>query len=115
MAQGLGQFISDQLNMLGAEKLKAHIRDAELRNLQAQINPHFLFNTLQLIAGLFRENPANARLLTLQLASYMRFNLRLVSKSLVELEKECEHAEAYTSIIQERFKERLHIQFCKTR
>lgn len=113
MAQGLGQFISDQLNMLGAEKLKAHIRDAELRNLQAQINPHFLFNTLQLIAGLFRENPANARYLTLQLASYMRFNLRLVSRSLVELEKECEHAEAYTSIIQERFKERLTIDFVK--
>lgn len=113
MAQGLGQFISDQLNMLGAEKLKAHIRDAELRNLQAQINPHFLFNTLQLIAGLFRENPGNARYLTLQLASYMRFNLRLVSRSLVELEKECEHAEAYTSIIQERFKGRLDIQFDK--
>ncbi|WP_062350536.1 LytS/YhcK type 5TM receptor domain-containing protein [Bacillus kwashiorkori] len=113
MAQGLGQFISDQLNMLGAEKLKAHIRDAELRNLQAQINPHFLFNTLQLIAGLFRENPANARHVTLQLANYMRFNLRLVSKSLVELKKECEHVEAYTSIIQERFKGRLQIKFIK--
>lgn len=113
MAQGLGQFISDQLNMLVAEKLKAHIRDAELRNLQAQINPHFLFNTLQLIAGLFRENPGKAREITLQLASYMRFNLRLVSKSLVELEKECEHAQAYTSIIQERFKGRLEIIFNK--
>ncbi|MEI2401176.1 sensor histidine kinase, partial [Paenibacillus phytohabitans] len=41
------------------------------------------------------------------------FNLRLVSKSLVELEKECEHAEAYTSIIQERFKGRLDITFEK--
>lgn len=111
MAQGLGQFISDQLNMLTAEKLKVHIRDAELRNLQAQINPHFLFNTLQLIAGLFRENPAKARRLTLLLANYMRFNLRLVSKSLVELEKEWEHVEAYTAIIQERFKGRLDISF----
>lgn len=113
MAQGLGKLISDQLTMLEAEKLKAHIRDAELRNLQAQINPHFLFNTLQLIAGLYRENPANARHLTLQLASYMRFNLRLVSKSLVELEKECEHVEAYTSIIRERFKGRIQIHFHK--
>lgn len=113
MAQGLGQFISDQLNMLESEKLKSHIRDAELRNLQAQINPHFLFNTLQLIAGLFRENPATARHLTLKLASFMRFNLRLVSKSLVELEKECEHAEAYTAIIQERFRGRIGIQFIK--
>lgn len=113
MAQGLGKLISDQLNMLEAEKLKAHIRDAELRNLQAQINPHFLFNSLQLIAGMFRENPANARYLTLQLASFMRFNLRLVSKSLVELEKECEHVEAYTAIIQERFKDRIQIHFHK--
>ena len=111
MAQGLGQFMSDQLNMIAAERLKVHIRDTKLRNLQAQINPHFLFNTLQLIAGLIRENPENARRTTLQLASYMRFNLRLVSKSLVELEKEVEHAEAYTSIIQERFKGRLEITF----
>ncbi|MFS0671701.1 LytS/YhcK type 5TM receptor domain-containing protein [Ornithinibacillus sp. 179-J 7C1 HS] len=109
LAEGLGQFISNQLNVLTTEKLKAHIRDAELRNLQAQINPHFLFNTLQLIASLFREEPKIARHLTLQLASYMRFNLRLVSKSLVELEKECEHVQAYTAIIQERFKNRLQI------
>jgi len=113
MAQGLGQFLSDQLNMLGTEKLKAHIRDAELRNLQAQINPHFLFNTLQLIAGLSREDPEKARLFTLQLASYMRFNLRLVSKSLVEFERECEHVEAYSAIIQERFRGRLTIDLIK--
>ncbi|WP_096273342.1 LytS/YhcK type 5TM receptor domain-containing protein [Paucisalibacillus globulus] len=111
MAEGFGQYISNQLTVLTTEKLKANIRDAELRNLQAQINPHFLFNTLQLIASLFREDPKLARHLTLQLASYMRFNLRLVSKSLVELEKECEHVLAYTTIIQERFRNRLQIDF----
>lgn len=111
MAEGLGQYISNQLTVLTTEKLKANIRDAELRNLQAQINPHFLFNTLQLIASLFREDPKLARHLTLQLASYMRFNLRLVSKSLVELEKECDHVLAYTTIIQERFRNRLQIDF----
>ena len=113
MAQGLGKFISNQLDMLAAEKLKMHMRDTELRNLQAQINPHFLFNTLQLIATLFREDAENARLITLKLASFMRFNLRLVSKSLVDLEKECEHVEAYASIIQARFAGRLQINFNK--
>lgn len=113
MAEGLGKFISNQLTMLHAEKLKMHMRDTELRNLQAQINPHFLFNTLQLIATLFRENAETARHLTLKLASFMRFNLRLVSKSLVELEKECEHVEAYTSIIQARFMDRLRININK--
>lgn len=113
MAQGLGQFISIQLDMLTSEKLKMHMRDAELRNLQAQINPHFLFNTLQLIATLFREDAETARHITLKLASFMRFNLSLVSKSLVELEKECEHVEAYVSIIQARFAGRLQINFEK--
>ncbi|MCG5104936.1 LytS/YhcK type 5TM receptor domain-containing protein [Oceanobacillus alkalisoli] len=111
MAEGLGQFITNQLTMLHAEKLKMHMRDTELRNLQAQINPHFLFNTLQLIATLFREDAEKARHLTLKLAGFMRFNLRLVQKSLVELEKECEHVEAYTAIIQARFADRLTIHF----
>ncbi|MEJ8767235.1 MULTISPECIES: LytS/YhcK type 5TM receptor domain-containing protein [unclassified Oceanobacillus] len=111
MAEGLGQFISNQLTMLHAEKLNMHMRHTELRNLQAQINPHFLFNTLQLIATLYREDAEKARYLTLKLAGFMRFNLRLVSRSLVDLEKECEHVEAYTAIIQARFADRLTIHF----
>lgn len=111
LAQGLGQLISNQLNMLAAETLKLHIRDAELRNLQAQINPHFLFNTLHLIATLFREDPQKARHITVQLAHYMRFNLKLVSNALVPLEKECDHVNAYMEIIQARFADRLKVTF----
>ncbi|WP_042356806.1 LytS/YhcK type 5TM receptor domain-containing protein [Bacillus rubiinfantis] len=111
LAQGLGKLISHQLNLLAAESLKLHIRDAELRNLQAQINPHFLFNTLHLIATLFREDPKQARHITVQLAQFMRFNLKLVSNPLVSLEKECEHVRAYMEIIQARFSDRLKILF----
>lgn len=111
LAEGLGQLISNQLNTIAAEQLKDHIRDAELRNLQAQINPHFLFNTLHLIASLFREDPERARHITVQLAHYMRFNIRLVSKSLVELEKEWDHFQAYAEIIQARFAGRMQIDF----
>ena len=111
LAQGLGQLISNQLNVITAESLKLHIRDAELRNLQAQINPHFLFNTLHLIATLFREDPKKARHITIQLAHYMRFNLKLVSNPLVPLEKECDHVNAYMEIIQARFANQLKIIF----
>src|SRR5699024_9605036 len=52
LAEGLGQLMSHQLSIVAAEKLTAHMRDAELRNLQAQINPHFLFNTLHKKCGL---------------------------------------------------------------
>ncbi|MGM8213249.1 LytS/YhcK type 5TM receptor domain-containing protein [Virgibacillus sp. W0430] len=113
LAEGLGQLISNQLNIIANENLKAHIRDTELRNLQAQINPHFLFNTLHLIATLFRIDPKRARHITVQLANYMRFNLGLVSNALIHLEKECTHVNAYIEIVQARFASRLKINFYK--
>lgn len=65
LAQGLSKLISNQLNMAEAEKLSILMKDAELRTLQAQINPHFLFNTLNTIVSLIRMNPASARHVTL--------------------------------------------------
>ena len=111
LAQGIGQLISNQLKVIANEKLKENIRDAELRNLQAQINPHFLFNTLHLIATLFRVDPKRARHITIQLANFMRFNLGIASESLISLERECEHVKAYIEIIQARFSNRLQINF----
>ncbi len=111
LAQGIGDLISNQLKAIASENLKANIRDAELRNLQAQINPHFLFNTLHLIATLFRVDPKRARHITIQLANFMRFNLGIASESLILLERECEHVKAYIEIIQARFSNRLQINF----
>ncbi|WP_339228541.1 LytS/YhcK type 5TM receptor domain-containing protein [Oceanobacillus sp. FSL K6-2867] len=111
LAEGLGQLIGNQLKTIKAERLELHTRDAELSNLQAQINPHFLFNTLHMIAALFRKDPEKARHITVQLAQFMRFNLKLVSNHLVALEKESEHVKAYIAIIQTRFTSRLQINF----
>lgn len=113
LAQGIGQLISNQLKVISNENLKKNILDAELRNLQAQINPHFLFNTLHLIATLFRVDPKRARHITIQLANFMRFNLGIASESLILLERECEHVKAYIEIIQARFSNRLQIMFEK--
>src|SRR5699024_9166736 len=85
LAEGISQIISNKLKIISHKKLQAEILDAELRALQTQINPHFLFNSLNLIATLFRIDPAKAREITIQLADYMRFNLKLVSKSLIML------------------------------
>lgn len=111
LAEGLGQLIENQLKTIKTERLELHTRDAELSNLQAQINPHFLFNTLHMIAALFRKDPEKARHITVQLAHFMRFNLKLVSTHLVPLEKESEHVKAYIAIIQTRFTSRLQINF----
>src|SRR5699024_8088554 len=110
LAEGIGQIISNQLKIISHEKLEADILDAELSALQAQINPNFLFNTLNLIATLFRIDSAKAREITIQLADYMRFNLNLVSKSLIMLEREIKHLEAYIEIIDMRISNRLKIE-----
>lgn len=109
LARGLGELISNQLNAVAAEHMQTLIRDAELRNLQAQINPHFLFNTLHLIATLIRTDTRKARYITVQLGNYMRYNLRLASASLVDLEKELDHLHAYLEIVRTRFSGRLSI------
>lgn len=111
LAQGIGKLLSNQSRVISSENLKKNIVDAELRNLQAQINPHFLFNTLHLIATLFRIDPLRARHITVQLANFMRFNLGLASESLITLERETEHVKAYVEIIQARFQNRLQIHF----
>lgn len=111
LARGLGQLISNQLKTIKGDRLELYSRDAELRNLQAQINPHFLFNTLHMIAALIRKDPAGARHITVKLAQFMRFNMKLVSEQLISMEKECEHVQAYIDIIQRRFSSRLEIRF----
>ncbi|MGV3487212.1 MAG: LytS/YhcK type 5TM receptor domain-containing protein [Tuberibacillus sp.] len=111
LSKGLGRLISNQLDILAIERMKELIQEAELRNLQAQINPHFLFNTLNSIGSLIRRNPDKARHLIVQLSIFMRFNFKLAAEPLIPLKKEIEHVQAYIEIVKERFSDQLHIQF----
>lgn len=109
LAQGLGKLISNQLDVVAAEKMKGLIQEAELRNLQAQINPHFLFNTLHSISMSIRTNPSLSRHLIVQLGNFMRMNLKLMSTPLIQLEKELEHLMSYLEIAKVRFSDQLQI------
>lgn len=107
LAKGLGTIISNQISGLEAEKMKKLLKEAEMRNLQAQINPHFLFNTFHLIHSLLRVNAEKARHILLQLSQFMRANLKIASESLVPLHKELEHLQAYLEIVQARFPDQI--------
>ncbi|WP_166241373.1 LytS/YhcK type 5TM receptor domain-containing protein [Paenibacillus turpanensis] len=114
-AQGLSKLISIQLDIAMAEQLQGLMKDAELRALQAQINPHFLFNTLNAIVTLIRVDPDAARRVTVQLGNYMRMNLTMTQSALVPLYKELEHLQTYLDIVKVRFAEQLTIgYFCET-
>lgn len=88
-------------------QLRARVTSTELEALQARINPHFLFNTLNSIAALIREDPQRAEAVTLQLSALFRYTLQAPRQGLVSLEEELEIVSGYLAIEKERLAERL--------
>ncbi|HYT65797.1 MAG TPA: histidine kinase [Vicinamibacterales bacterium] len=84
--------------------------EAQLASLEARVNPHFLFNTLNSIAALVRDDPAAAERMTGQLAALMRSSL-CQQTSLVPLDDELRMVRAYLDIEQVRFGDRLDYRF----
>jgi hypothetical protein len=84
-------------------------REAELKVLKAQLDPHFLFNSLNSISSLCGSNPASARTLTTLLAEYLRKSLRTGSAESITLSEELELASSYLAIERIRFGPRLEL------
>jgi hypothetical protein len=90
-------------------ELEVLAREAELRALRAQIDPHFLFNSLQSISALTTADPAAARRMCLLLADFLRDTLALGARNRIPLERELALARRFLSIEQVRFGDRLGI------
>jgi two-component system LytT family sensor kinase len=91
------------------EQLRAMATEAELRALKAQINPHFLFNTLNTITQLIHTDPAQAEAMVERLAEMFRYVLTGTEGGLVPLEEELTFVDGYLEIERARFGERLRI------
>ena len=85
-------------------------REAELKALRMQIDPHFLFNSLNSIAGLIGGDPAKARDMCRLLGDFLRDSLRLGRESRITLEREVELARQYLGVEQVRFGRRLTVE-----
>lgn len=84
-------------------------REAELRALRAQVNPHFLYNSLHSIAALAPARPTDAQQMAVGLGEFLRQSLRLGSLSVVTLAQEVSLAQQYLAIEQVRYAERLSV------
>lgn len=82
-------------------------RDAELKALRAQLNPHFLFNSLNSISALTTQNPQKAREMCVLLSDFLRKSLRLGEKVSVTLGEEIDLLKYYLGIEKVRFGNRL--------
>jgi two-component sensor histidine kinase len=86
----------------------ASLARARLDALRSQLQPHFLFNTLNVIAELVHEDPEKADAMITALSEMLRMTLDSAAEQLIPLEREIEFVERYFAIMQTRLGERLH-------
>jgi two-component system sensor histidine kinase AlgZ len=91
-------------------ELQVLTRDAELRALRAQVDPHFLYNSLNSISALTGSDPAAARRMCLLLAEFLRTTLRVSTQQRITMAEELTLADRFLSIEQVRFGARLQIE-----
>ncbi|MGQ4689357.1 LytS/YhcK type 5TM receptor domain-containing protein [Aeromonas veronii] len=108
LGEGIANLLSQQLLAGRLEQHQRLLVQSELKLIQAQINPHFLFNTLNTISAITRRDPDKARDLLLHLSLFFRKNLKRQS-GLATLLEEQEHCQSYLEIELARFGDRLTV------
>ena len=95
-----------------ASRLEAQLAQAQLDSLRMQLHPHFLFNTLNSIVGLVRDNKNSAAVnMLVGLSDLLRHTLDHSARHEVELREELNFIKLYLKIQETRFSDRLHIEF----
>ena len=108
---GYHQYWSRMLSLQDRERQLTELAaTAQLAALRAQINPHFLFNSLNSIAQLIHSDPDKAEVCVERLADMFRYILHRAAKEFVPLAEELEMAEAYLAIERARFGDRLQVE-----
>ncbi|MEZ4423410.1 MAG: histidine kinase [Gemmatimonadota bacterium] len=91
-------------------RLEASLHAARLQALQGQLQPHFLFNTLNTISSVMYGDPARADRLLSRLSELLRFSLQAPEQSRITIEQELQVLERYLEIMRARFEDRLCVQ-----
>ncbi|WP_422398832.1 histidine kinase [Vibrio furnissii] len=109
MAEGIAQMLSSQILYGEYQEKQILLSRAEIKLLQAQVNPHFLFNALNTISAVIRRDPNKARELIQHLSQFFRSNLKQ-NIGTVTLKEELAHVNAYLTIEKARFSDRLDVE-----
>ena len=108
IGSGLANLFSTQLELEDIQLKTQLLAQAEIKRLQAQIEPHFLFNSLNTITSFCRTNPGKARELLIDLSSYLRKSLKN-HKDFVTVADELQQIKSYLAIEKARFEERINV------
>ncbi len=94
-----------QQNRIKEQKVIAGTASAKFDALKNQLDPHFLFNSLNVLTSLIEENPDNAQKFTTSLSKVYRYVLEQKDKELVTVDEELQFAKTYMSLVKMRFEE----------
>jgi len=94
-------------NKVKEQKIIAGTANAKFESLKSQIDPHFLFNSLNVLSSLIEENPDNAQRFTTSLSKIYRYVLEQKDKELVSVEEELAFAKTYMNLLKMRFENSL--------
>ncbi len=100
-----------QEKKLSSQKLKAGVANAQLDALKSQLDPHFLFNSLNVLTSLIEESPVKAQDFTTSLSRVYRYVLDKKHEDLVPLQEEIAFGKAYMKLLKMRFEEGLQFEF----
>jgi len=103
-------FLRDQERRRESAELQAQLAEARLDALRAQINPHFLFNTLNAIAALVERDPAGVRRMIARLGELLRHTIDSRGAAMVPLRDEIDFLRRYIEIMEIRFRGRLRVE-----
>ncbi len=107
---GVHYFESYQTSEVEKLQLAVVAKDAQLRMLLAQVNPHFIFNCLNSLRALILEDPPRAQSMVTELAAMLRYSLQSGKTEAVSLETELEAVSAYLKLEAIRLEERLRVK-----
>ena len=110
----IGHVVNHHRELVRGERklaaLRTHLAEARLRALRSQLQPHFLFNCLNTIAGLIGSRPGDARRMVGQLSSLLRLALQQGGDEVVPLSDELRFARTYLALEEARFGDRLRVE-----
>lgn len=96
--------------MLEAKRAEQRILQYKYDALKAQVNPHFLFNSLNILSSLVSQDPAKAKAFTIDLSRMFRYIMQEQDKELVALESEVDFLESYISVLETRYFNQLFVE-----
>lgn len=110
LLEGISSYNHWRENLNETEKLKKAFKQSQLIGLKSQVNPHFLFNSLNTLSSLIGENEKEAEIFLNEMSKVYRYMMRGDDEQLVTLQTEAKFIEAYIHLLDKRFGQSLQVQ-----